>query len=668
LAPTYSTIGFKKYDGIINMQSKVFIIGLLLMGNIYTENDSNNMNEIYTYSLLRAGAVTPKGWIKEQLKQDLTEGYAGKYDKVHSTVAKNVFVNQDLLSKRRIGLRKEWWSGEHEGYWKDGVLRMAFLTDNEFYKEKAIQWIDQLLKNTGKSGYIGIYRDCNKKGCRFNHKKGNGELWATSRMIMALLAYYEFTNDKEVLNAAEKAIQLIMEKYKNKNYFATESKGGGVSHGIGFFENLEWIYRITHNPEYLYFAVKLFKDFNQGNFRDDDLKTENLLKKERLFRKHGAHIAEGLFVPEFIATIEKEDEYEAAAKNVIPKLKKHITPGGAMRCDEWIKGRIGTADERYEYCGIAEMISPLNRMISFTGNLELADLIETMTFNAGQGSRFPVLTGLSYFSKDNRIKINHNEIVRRENYDAAHLAAVCCALNGIRLMPYYIEGMWMKHSRKKELAATLFGPCELKTTINSTPVRIVEKTNYPFSDTITFIVHPKNQTEFNLVIRKPFGCEISLLNIPESAKLEEDADKLIIKNQWKKEDVVQIKFNFSIQHIDQPGSKTVKDQGIYLKRGPLVYSLPFNYKIDTIKEYKNSGFHRYKLKAKDTIGWHYKIDGKDPFEFIPNINKSLKKPWESPSVGLKGFLRDNENIKQPVKLVPMGNTVFRRVTFTVNNN
>ena len=261
---------------------------------------------------------------------------------------------------------------------------------------------------------------------------------------MALLAYYEFTGDKDVLETAEKAAKLIMEHYKTENYFSVNSQGGGISHGIGFFENLEWLYRITGNKEYLDFSVILYEDFNNGKIRDDDLKTQNLLKEDKLFENHGAHIAEGLFVPEFIASIQNEKKLVEAANNVIRKLKVHLTPGGAMRCDEWIKGREGSADERYEYCGITEMISPLNKMISFTGNLNLANRIETMVFNAGQGARFPVLSAVSYLTSDNRIRIKQFELLKRESYDAAHFAAACCALNAGRLMPYYVEGMWMK--------------------------------------------------------------------------------------------------------------------------------------------------------------------------------------------------------------------------------
>ena len=640
---------------------------IILLGSSVNTNHQKTIkmtDAIYEYKILEAGSIEPQAWIKEQLHRDLTEGYIGQYDQVHRTVTFNVFIEQNRLSKRKLGLRKEWWSGEHEGYWKDGIIRMAFLTNNNHYIQKAEKWIDEIKEVTARDDYVGIYKDCEKPGCRFNHTRGNGELWASSRMLMALLAYYEFTGDQEVLEITENASKLIMRKYKDENYFAVTSRGGGVSHGIGFFEILEWLYRITGNKDYLEFSVKLYKDFNRGNIRDDDLKTQKLLDEDQLFEKHGAHIAEGMFVPEYIASIQKTDKYHRAADNAVKKLTQHLTPGGAMRADEWIKARKGTADERYEYCGIAEMLSPLNKMISFTGDLSLADKIETMTFNAGQGARFPVLSALSYLTADNRIHINHHELIKRESYDAAHLAAACCALNGARLMPYYVEGMWMKSIDDNSIIALLFGPCIVKTKINDTKVQITEDTNYPFSDKITFTVNPEKEVKFPLIIRKPHQSKKADIKVSSDAKVIQNEEIIRIEKNWKKNDQVIVTFNFDIQKIDQPASKTVKNEGAYLKRGALVYSLPFDHKMKTVKEYQNSGFYRYKIKATDSTGWHLKLDTNDEFNYIPDTNDNYKHPWDAPVVKLRGTLRDGKNNKHQVELVPLGNTIFRRVTFS----
>ncbi len=637
----------------------------MMIGNEPHEKMMTEKKNFYNYAILPAGSIQPEGWIREQLKRDLKDGYIGSFDEVHPTVTHDVFVNQDRKSRRKFSMRKEWWSGEHEGYWKDAVIRMAFLTGEEEYIDQAEKWIEELVNAAGEDGYIGIYRPGDRAGSRFHHKRGNGELWVTSRILMAMLAYYEFTGNKEVLKTAEKAAKLIIENYDNENYFAVKSRGGGVSHGIGFFENLEWLYRITGKQAYLDFAEKLYEDFNSVYVRDDDLQTDRLLNEDALFEKHGAHIAEGFFVPEFIAAIKNAAEYDEAADNAIAKLTKHTTPSGAMRCDEWIKGREGDADERYEYCGIAEMVSPLNKIITLSGDLFLADRIETLTFNAGQGSRFPVLSALSYFTKDNRISINHREIARRESYDAAHFAAACCVLNGARLMPYFVEGMWMRDLQNDGLAAVLYGPNTLSTSIRGTRIKIHEETGYPFTDAITFHVDPAEAVTFPLTLRKPHGCENITLEMPDGATMKEEDDTFVIEHQWKKGDQVNMILNFKVQQIGQPASKSVKEKGVYVKRGAIVYALPFKHDIVPVKEHHNSGFYRYRITPENTQAWEYRLDLDGPFEFEP-AKDEIRAPWDDPAVHLNVWLVDEQDTKEPFALVPMGNTIFRRVTFSVS--
>ncbi|NBC83506.1 MAG: hypothetical protein GVY19_09000 [Bacteroidetes bacterium] len=651
----------------VQMRFVGILVLVIMNSTVQSKEDTTKLKEelekYYQYEILPAGEIKPGGWIKNQLERDLSQGYIGHFDNVHHTVTHNVFVKQNRTSTKQYRIIKEWWSGEHEGYWKDAVIRMAFLSGHKKYQEQAHIWMNELVENTGKNGYIGIYADCERPVCRFNHKKGNGELWATSRILMAMLAYYEFTGEQKVLDAAEKAAKLIMHHYNDKNYFSKESKGGGVSHGIGFFENLEWLYRLTGDESYLQFSVKLYEDFNNGRVRDDDLKTHRLLDEDRYFRKHGAHIAEGMFVPTFIANLRNEERYNKAADKSLEKLYYHMTPGGAMRCDEWINGRRGTADELYEYCGIAEMVGPLNKIITMTGDLSIADRIEKLTFNAGQGSRFSPLRGLSYLTSDNRIHINHREIGKRESYDAAHRAAACCVLNGGRLMPYYVEGMWMKDLETKGITAMLYGPSELNTTIRDTKVNIVEDTDYPFGDKIRFTVNPEKPINFALTLRKPHGVNNFETTNLEEAKVNEYKDKIVITKDWQKDDQFDVHFKFDVKKIAQPESKTVPNGGYFLQRGALVYALQFDHDIDTVKEYNNSGYYRYKIKATNTDKWDLKIDEETPFEYTDLQQEPVENPFDEPVVKLEGSLTDKNGNTIPVTLIPEGNTVFRRVTF-----
>lgn len=123
--------------------------------------------------------------------------------------------------------------------------------------------------------------------------------------------------------------------------------------------------------------------------------------------------------------------------------------------------------------------------------------------------------------------------------------------------------------------------------------------------------------------------------------------------------------HFKVQKIGQPASKSVPDFGAYIKRGALVYALPFKHDIVPAKEHQNSGFYRYRITPGNTHAWDYRLDPDGPFEFR-KAGENLNKPWDDPVVFVKVWLVDKQGIKEPFELVPMGNTIFRRVTFSIH--
>ena len=106
--------------------------------------------------------------------------------------------------------------------------------------------------------------------------------------------------------------------------------------------------------------------------------------------------------------------------------------------------------------------------------------------------------------------------------------------------------MWMKDPNSNALVAVLLGPCDFNTYVDGVSVSIREETMYPFSDNIQFTVNPLKDISFPLVVRKPFGCAMKHINVPENATVTEENQQVIIIHKWSKEDVVHITFDFEI--------------------------------------------------------------------------------------------------------------------------
>ncbi len=606
---------------------------------------------------LKAGEIMPEGWMKEQIRLDLKEGYISRYDQINHTVTHEVFVHQDRISTNKYNGLRCWWSGEHEGYWKDGILRMAFLSDNDALKAEAVKWLDEIVAAQDDEGYIGIYKAGDEINCRFHHEAENGELWAQSRIFQALIAGYEFSGKEAYLTALKKAVDCTIENDPG-NFFDPEKKAsGGVSHGIGFFDALWFLHTQIGEKNYADYAVKLYKDFNSAPVRDNDLQTQILLSDDK-FDKHGAHIAEGFFVPAYIASITGNKKDERAAERAMEKLKYHLTPSGAMVCAENVKENPGSGDAGYEYCGIAELVQALTKLTAINGSAEAAEIAESMTLNAGQGARFPVLTALSYVSYDNRIDALPEKKNDRHAYSAFHNAAACCTLNGGRLLPYYIEGMWTRGDAS--LTAQLYGPCSVNTEVRGVALGLREVTNYPFEDAIRFEVNPAKPLPLMLRFRIPKdAADVKVSGVNGVSKKD---GYVIINRIWKQGDAFTLTFDFPVKKLHE----VADSKQAYLKRGPLVYALPIEHEMKVSEDQRGinpeSGYYKYEITGKNRIGWDYFMPSDDVFKPVVE-GGDPQHPFADTPIKLKGTMLDSEGNPVSATLVPIGCTVLRRTTF-----
>ena len=80
----------------------------------------------------------------------------------------------------------------------------------------------------------------------------------------------------------------------------------------------------------------------------------------------------------------------------------------------------------------------------------------------------------------------------------------CCAGNVTRMLPTYVQRMWMS-AANGGLAAVLYGPSRVAAVVGKKQqtVEIVEETPYPFSEQIKFRILSEVPVEFSLHLRIP---------------------------------------------------------------------------------------------------------------------------------------------------------------------
>ena len=627
------------------------------------------------YEYLPLGAVKPAGWIRRQLVRDFEQGFLGCLDRLTDHAASDLFGKGKLKGYRvnaqgeKEFIPQEWWPAETEAVWMDGLVRMAFLTGHEPAIRKARAWVDHLLENQEEDGYIGIYQ----KETRFNHEVDNGELWTQSRALRVLLAFYEFTGEARALEAAKRAMALTMRHYgpDRGSYFGIDKPRGATGHGLMIVDVLEWLYRLTGERRYVDFAEFLYRDFSE-NFsfdRHGDARLPHLLDRERGLVGHTPHVAEHMRVPLLLHAVTGTDIYRQAYENGFAKTAEYTVPSGALHSgeDENLHNLPPEPHMPYEYCGVTELVNSLQSRIEKTGDVRHADQLESLVMNAGQGARFADGTAITYFSRDNRREATSEGCGGRLKFSPTHEdVAVCCTPNAAKLLPYYVNRMWMRadDGEVPTLVALCYGPSVLETELGGTNVRIEQRTAYPFDTTLEFVVTPERPVRAALRLRVPVWAGEVTLEADGAEFAAGDGLRTVTKT-WQPGDTVRVNFEAPVRTV-----KAINGE-IALQRGPLLYALPIKEERQALKAYPVEGFADWTLTpAADADGWDWRLgaDEREPesgFKPVRTGDADAPHPWDQSPVALEGPLVAPDGTRTKVRLLPMGCAPLRRVTFPV---
>jgi DUF1680 family protein len=639
------------------MKKQVIIILILLSYNMNSqEKNQNKVDE--KYQILPFGSIKPLGWIREQMQKDV-DGFIGNLDKLVPDLINDPIYSSGRLHKnsklKDLGNTKDgdmegseqykWWNSETQSNWWDSYIRNVILLNDKKGLKKVENYIQKVLKNQDEDGYIGIY----DKELRYNFKSENGELWSKTTMYRGLLAYYEYSRDPKLWNAIVKAVDNVMINYPINNsspYSSGKEFNGGVSHGLTFTDVLDKMYQITGDTKYTDYALFLYNDFCQTYQSEKDVQLNNILDPSYKLQSHGVHTYEHLRPLIVAAYANNNIELQNALKIYIQRIVKSTTLTGGAIGDEWIAKRAANATHTgYEYCSLHELLDSYTVLFQKQGNPTTAETIETIFYNAAQGSRNPDHSCIAYLKTDNSFEMNGTkngevEPDRKQNrykYSPAHQdIAVCCNPNAGRITPYFIEKSWLKEE-ETVLVNALLMPNIIETKIQNQKVKIETITEYPYQNKFSFkISNPKN-VSFVIKIRKPSWVTEVVSN--EEYTLENEF--LVFDNKRDKEDTIQLEFKAEVQ-IKKDANKES-----YFTYGALFYAKS----IESMEQKGKS----YLTNFDDLF---YIPKDKNSYQFI--IDNEAK--FNNGSIEIKAKNKSS-NIIETINLIPFGKTILRQVSF-----
>jgi hypothetical protein len=520
------------------------------------------------FSELPLGVVQPRGWIKGWLQRQL-EGLTGHPENLAFPYDTCMYAGQ--IPSAPVPHGQIWWPYEQSGYFVDGAVRLSHLIDDPKARVIPEANVKYIVDHSG-PGKLG--------------ESTWG--WPNTVVGRALMAEISATGDAKVSTALSTCVL-----------------GSRVPPGRDgyIFEEALYLYRISGDPKLLDIAKRGYDRFFISDPRS--FSHVDKIRGPKPLREHGVTAAEQLKLLPLMYSYSGDAQALELANLAYHKIENDsLMPDGGFVSSESLNTT--AFDSLHETCDITDWSWSLGYMLIASGDGHWADLIEQATFNALPGAVTKDFKQLQYFSSANQILASNTACPRlaptRMSYRSAH-DTECCAGNVNRAMPNYVSRMWMRMDGG--VAATLYGPSEVNLKIDGQPITIIEETDYPFRETISFQIKAQRAATFALSLRIPQWCAAATLTVNgKTAEIEcKPGTFAALKREFRDGDTVALQLPMTVQIKEWFG-----DRAASVHRGPLVYSFPVVEK--RIESYEDPAPIKRVLKGNN-------IQGFPALEFYP---------------------------------------------------
>ena len=210
----------------------------------------------------------------------------------------------------------------------------------------------------------------------------------------------------------------------------------------------------------------------------------------------------------------------------------------------------------------------------------------------------------------------------------------------------------MYHRTRKGLSVNLFGASTVSTVIDGTDVNIEQTSRYPFDGTVRLEVESGSAASFQVRVRVPgwaAGVEV------EGASFVRDGNWIVFDRVWEGSTEINLQFERQVRILEH-ASGTVA-----IAHGPLLYALPIDHEEIKGTSYAKDGFHDIYARPVRSGANDWQVPANAGFTLTEGEER-IAGPFDS--LVLKGTLYvESEDRLTEVRLVPMGGTILRQVSF-----
>ena len=606
--------------------------------------------------MLRPGEVKPQGWLRDWCIT-ARSGYLSRMDEIDPAFPRA--WNRDFHPR---GKYLDWtdpnkgaWCTEGGAYWFEGLVRLAWELDDAELKAYATKRLEPLLERMNpKAIAFAYWMDRTDPAQMDEVERANHGfiVGASGRTSRAFLAYYEATGDERALRALTWSLD-----DPRFHFFGNPITLPGAacdtwrySGDVKLAKAIDTFYATKPYPEKwpaMRYGLPPPPDGVRLRERRDGV------DKDWNWRlQHGVLCYESMLSWVRATQWTGDGKFLANVRSWLDIHERRTRqPHGVTVADEqfgWAGPNRGT-----ETCTVAGDLLLYATLAATTGEGRFADHVERSFFNAGAACVSRDFMHHVYFQAPNRTKaigsFHAGPAGKGGLYKTKHWP-LCCTAALARLLPGYVQWMWMKPAAGG-LAATLYAPNVLETEVDGTSIRIATNTDYPFNETLEMTVSPAKPVAFPLRLRIPEWCvnpRIAVNGTQVSLDVHDDGFATLDRT-WSAGDTVALRFPMA------PKAETMRDfnEGgtpyVSVSCGPLLFARGIPEQDENTP-----------LPGARTDGW--RLDSTRVLMDARVVRLPMPAQWNWPSdAPMRLTVKDADGV--PLELVPYGCAKLRVALF-----
>ena len=458
--------------------------------------------------------------------------------------------------------RRSRLSGEISGEYWTGLVQLAYTLNDPELIAKAENWVRASVALQEEDGYLGSYRPSENRAEDYC-------AWSANWHFRALLAYYDATGDKTVLDAVHRCLLWFVE------HWAGDAKTNYA--GPTLMESAIDVYLLTGDERLGRWCVDYLDWLDKHDAYRHGRKS--LERPELLYNEdHSVAYAENVKHPARLALYWRP----CARRGERKRAEERFRQGVAMHGRSGLQLRISlppSSNHETEYCAYATYVNTFWRMATIGGDAKYGDLMEYMLFNGAQGARKNDERAIAYNSAPNQIAATRDsasfacEPVFGVYAPCVHVA--CCPAQSVRIYPEYVRAMFLRDAEDGSIALLAYGPATAAFKDGDVDVTISEKTIYPFGETVELHIASSDVWSKTLRLRKPTWCENWSISV-DGKKIDapEKDGWISVARDWK-ENVVSATFEAK-PRVEAIKDAYFTDEPLRVVRcGALLFAVPF---------------------------------------------------------------------------------------------